>query len=47
MVKDRVCGMRIDPKKTVYQSIYNGKQYYFCSEECKNMFDGTPELYTL
>lgn len=28
-------------------SIYEGKEYYFCSENCKERFDQTPEKYIL
>ncbi len=41
-IKDVVCGMMVDPKKTVYHSAYNHKHYYFCSEGCKKLFEENP-----
>ena len=46
MVVDPVCGMHVDPHNAPAQSNYDGKTYYFCSEECKRTFDATPEQYT-
>lgn len=42
MAKDPVCGMQVDPDKTVYLSIYQVQTHYFCSEVCKSMFDREP-----
>src|SRR6185436_14109293 len=39
--KDPVCGMSIDTKDKE-SSTYQGKTYYFCSEECKTKFDKQP-----
>lgn len=44
-VKDPVCGMVIDEKDAVGTSDYNGKTYYFCSQDCKVAFDEAPEDY--
>jgi YHS domain-containing protein len=47
-VKDVVCGMGVDPKtadQAGLKSVYNGKTYWFCSEECKKSFDASPEKY--
>ena len=44
-VKDPVCGMTIDQKDAVGTSTYQGKTYYFCSEDCKATFDESPEDY--
>ncbi|TMI18392.1 YHS domain-containing protein [Candidatus Bathyarchaeota archaeon] len=35
MQKDPVCGMMVDERKTKFQSIYQGKTFYFCSSVCK------------
>lgn len=45
MTKDPVCNMQIDEEKAEFQSQYGGKTYYFCSQECKNTFEGKPEHY--
>ena len=45
MVKDPVCGMSVDEKKTVYRSVYQGQTYYFCSSGCKEAFDQKPQKY--
>jgi membrane fusion protein, copper/silver efflux system len=46
--KDPVCGMNLG-KETVrylpYKSSYQGKLYYFCSEECKQEFERIPQHY--
>ena len=46
--KDPVCGMDISPskaEKTARRSDFQGKTYYFCSDECKAQFDKSPERY--
>jgi Cu+-exporting ATPase len=45
MTTDPVCGMKIDQIKSEYQSEYGGKQYNFCSLQCKNKFDQQPDQY--
>lgn len=40
--KDPVCGMTVD-SKTALHTTHEGKQYYFCSEDCKNKFTAKPE----
>ncbi len=37
IVKDHICGMRVDKAKSVKLK-KDGKTYYFCSEHCKNAF---------
>lgn len=44
-MKDPVCGMKVDPKRTKFRSEYQGKIYYFCSKVDKNMFDKIPRGY--
>ncbi len=44
-VKDPVCGMLLTPGHAALQSPYQGKTYFFCSEECKKHFEKTPERY--
>ncbi|OAG28250.1 YHS domain-containing protein [Thermodesulfatator autotrophicus] len=37
LVKDPVCGVYC-PRKSAYTAIWQGKVYYFCSEECRQKF---------
>jgi starch phosphorylase len=37
-VKDPVCGMRLDPKKTPFTTEFLGRQHYFDSEYCMSSF---------
>ncbi len=42
---DAVCGMEVDEaraKAIGMTSMYQGKTYYFCAEECKEQFDQNP-----
>ncbi len=45
MEKDPVCGMEVDPKTATAKSNYQGKTYYFCSDEDKKAFDKEPQRY--
>jgi len=45
MTQDPVCKMDVDEKKTNFSSEYAGREYYFCSEDCKDTFDSQPERY--
>ncbi len=42
-MKDVVCGMEITDSK--FKSSYKGKEYTFCSENCKITFDKNPEKF--
>ena len=47
---DPVCGMEVDEgraKATGKTSLYQGKTYYFCADECKAQFDKDPERYVI
>ncbi|KKQ81425.1 MAG: hypothetical protein UT77_C0001G0243 [Candidatus Daviesbacteria bacterium GW2011_GWC2_40_12] len=44
-VKDPICGMKVNLEKTKYKSTYEGKEYGFCSENCKAEFDKNPYQY--
>lgn len=44
-VKDPVCGMKIDPAKAKGKADYQGKTYYFCSDDCKTKFEKEPAKY--
>ena len=43
--KDPVCGMSVDLEKTAFKSSFQDKTYGFCSANCKETFDKTPEKY--
>jgi P-type Cu+ transporter len=44
-VTDPVCGMTFDSSQADAQSTYQGQAYYFCSAECRKLFDENPEEY--
>lgn len=39
-----VCGMEVDPV-TAPKSVYQGKTYYFCSDNDKRLFDAGPDKF--
>ena len=45
MEKDVVCGMEVDRTSAEAQRDFQGKTYYFCSEECAERFDGNPQQF--
>ena len=45
MVKDPICGMKVDEKKPAGTGNYSGTMYYFCSADCKTEFDKNPTKY--
>lgn len=45
MMKDPVCGMMVDEKKTKLTSEHDGKKFYFCSQACRIAFDKDPHRY--
>ncbi|MCL6622545.1 MAG: efflux RND transporter periplasmic adaptor subunit [Syntrophobacterales bacterium] len=43
---DPVCGMPVDTTgEEVFQTLYEGRVYYFCSDRCKAQFDLDPRRY--
>ncbi len=40
--KDPVCGMDVDIDSARFISFYKDRTFYFCSEDCKGKFEGTP-----
>lgn len=44
-VVDPVCGMQLDSSQAAAQTVYQGKAYYFCSTECRRLFEETPQDY--
>ncbi len=43
--KDPVCGKMIRTR-TAKSSVHNGSVFYFCSRECREIFEAAPDLYT-
>ena len=54
MARDPVCGVRLDDSpnargiadEAAYASEYEGLTYYFCSLQCKQLFDQDPERHS-
>lgn len=42
--RDPVCGMNVDDD-TPHQASYGGQRYFFCSPNCKEAFEKTPQQY--
>lgn len=45
MAIDPVCGMEVDDKTAKERSNFEGKTFYFCSADCREEFDESPEDY--
>jgi YHS domain-containing protein len=45
MMKDPVCGMQVDEKKSP-TSVSEGRKFAFCSQSCKDEFDANPKQYS-
>ncbi len=45
MTTDPVCGMKIDERNSHFHSQFAGKDYSFCSQECKTEFESDPDQY--
>jgi len=45
MALDPVCMMNIEAETPEVHSEYEGEKIYFCSEECKRIFETDPEPY--
>ncbi|MFY9912395.1 MAG: YHS domain-containing protein [Candidatus Sulfotelmatobacter sp.] len=43
MTKDPVCGMNVDERTSEFKTHFDGRDYSFCSENCKQDFDADPE----
>jgi P-type Cu+ transporter len=46
MAEDPVCGKSVDPDQASCKSEHRGQTYYFCSLQCKQLFDAEPREYT-
>jgi len=44
-VRDPVCGMSVDPLKTLHRADHAGMSYHFCSAGCRSKFVSEPERY--
>lgn len=44
MAKDPVCGMMVDKAKAK-NTMYAGKDFYFCSDTCQGKFKSQPSTY--
>ncbi len=45
VVKDPVCGMTVDPKRTEHHFRHGDTDYHFCSARCRSKFAADPEAY--
>ncbi len=45
MAKDPVCGTDVDERYAAAVTEYQGQTYYFCSPDCKRVFDQEPQKY--
>ena len=45
LVKDKVCGMDVDPHTAKHRAEDAGRTYYFCSAGCRTKFAANPSKY--
>lgn len=45
MAMDQVCNMEVEEDDAEFTSEFNGKEYFFCSEDCKKQFDRNPQQF--
>jgi Cu+-exporting ATPase len=45
MAIDPVCGMEVDDTTTKDKAAHEGETYFFCSKDCKDEFEASPEDY--
>ncbi len=45
MLRDPVCGKRINPNKAHIQIEHEGMLYYLCCPMCQNLFEKDPKKY--
>ena len=45
MAIDPVCGMEVDERTTKERTTHEGTTYYFCSADCREEFQASPEDY--
>ncbi len=44
-IVDPVCGMELKLGREIFELEYDGKTYFFCSENCKEHFRVNPQRY--
>ena len=44
-VRDPVCGAQMNEQDAAAKTTFQGREYHFCSEECKDKFDRSPKQY--
>lgn len=44
-ITDTVCGMKIEPSVAAGKIEYDGETFYFCSKDCKEIFNRAPAKY--
>src|SRR5207302_4232428 len=42
---DPVCGMKVDPTKTLHRAEHDGRTFYFCAARCREKFLASPGEY--
>lgn len=42
---DPICKMNVAKNDAKYTSVYDGREFYFCSAACKNQFEKNPQKY--
>lgn len=45
MAIDPICRMQVEEDQAAATAEHDGKQYYFCSQGCKEKFEQDPERY--
>lgn len=45
MAFDPVCNMQVDPDNAKWVSEHKGTKYYFCDEDCKEVFEKAPDMW--
>ena len=45
MHTDPVCNMKVDENSAAAKLNHNGKDYYFCSQQCADKFRSNPAQY--
>ncbi|MBC8440908.1 MAG: YHS domain-containing protein [Deltaproteobacteria bacterium] len=43
--KDPVCGMDVSSENNSITAIWNNQTYYFCAQNCRKIFEKSPEAY--
>lgn len=45
MMRDPVCGLEVDPSEAPAKETFEGRTYFFCTENCRRKFVEAPERY--